>query len=162
MTEEHVQDAAEPTEEQLRSAEAMRYRTRLRESEESNAELIRTLAESNARIEALERTTAETHLRGKLNDPRDMWLETKLEDLRDDTGLLSTDKLNARADELLESHPHWRAPAYSTPAGLVNSKGIIGGRPRNVLDADNVQPETSRGWAGFLQDAARGETRPPT
>lgn len=61
-----------PTDEQLRSAEAMKYRTRLRESEATNAELVKTIAESNVRIEALERSAAETALRGKFSDPSDM------------------------------------------------------------------------------------------
>ena len=87
----------------------------MRDSENTNAELVRTIAESNARIEALEKSAAETALKASFPTRPTCWLETKLEDLRDDTGLLSTEKLNARADELLESHPHWRAPAYSTP-----------------------------------------------
>jgi hypothetical protein len=150
----------EPTDEQLRSAEAMRYRQKLRDSENTNAELVRTITESNARIEALERSAAETALKGKFSDPGDLWLETDLQDLRGENGLLDTEKLNARADELLESHPHWRAPAYNTPSTLVNSKGIVGGRPRNILDQDNIAPAPTRGWAGFLQDAARGELPP--
>ena len=150
----------EPTDDQLRSAEAMKYRTRLRDSESVNAELVKTIAESNARIEGLERSAAETALKGKFSDPSDVWLETKLEDLRGEDGLLDTEKLNARADELLESHPHWKAPAYSTPSHLVNSRGVPGGRPRNVLDQDNIAPAPTRGWAGFLQDAARGELPP--
>lgn len=52
-------------------------------------------------------------------------------------------------------------PGSFTPSHLVNSRGIPGGRPRNALDTDNITPAPERGWAGFLQDATRGETRPP-
>ena len=47
---------------------------------------MKTIAESNARNEALERQRPRPHLHGKLNDPSDMWLETKLDDLRDEDG----------------------------------------------------------------------------
>lgn len=152
----------EPTDEQLRSDEARKYRQKLRDSEAAGARLVEDIATVNARNEALERQLAETHLRGKLNDPADMWLESKLDDLRGEDGVLDVDKLNARADELLADHPHWRAPSYSTPSHLVNARGVPGGRPRNALDTDNVTPAPERGWAGFLQDAARGEGPPPT
>lgn len=154
------QDDSADDDAQLRSAEAMKYRTRLRDSENTNAELVQTLAASNARIEALEKSAAETALKGKFSDPSDIWLKTQLQDLRGEDGLLSTDKLNERADELLADHPHWRAP-NGTPSNLVNSRGVPGMRPRNALDTDNIAPEPTRGWAGFLQDAARGEGPPP-
>ena len=111
--------AQEPTDDQLRSAEAMRYRQKLRDSENDQ----RGAGEDDRRIERPHRSFGEVGGRDRAQRQAfrpvgACWLETKLEDLRDDTGLLSTEKLNARADELLESHPHWKAPAYSTPSQL--------------------------------------------
>jgi hypothetical protein len=150
----------EPTEEQLRSDEARRYRQRLRETEDANAELVKRMAEVNTRAEAAERQAVDAQLRGRFADTADFWSQTELAQLRGEDGNVSMDAVTAHADELLIGHPHWRAiPQHGAAnADNVTGSGLIGHGPRNMLDVDTVQTEGGpRDWAGFLQAAARGE-----
>jgi hypothetical protein len=155
MSETPIDAAVEPTDEQLRSDEARRYRQQLREKEEQ-------LANTTARLESVERQNVERDLAGKFSDPRDFWREVDLADVRAEDGTVDPNAIAARAASLLEEHPHWAAPDHSLPGGhLVNSRGVVGGRPRNILDQDNITPEApARDWATFITQAARGETPP--
>jgi hypothetical protein len=54
-------------------------------------------------------------------------------------------------------------PAYRRTTDALNNLGWLPNLVLRftVLDTDNITPAPERGWAGFLQDATRGETRPP-
>lgn len=150
------------SDEALLSGEAKKYRLKLREAEQQNAELVIQITDLNARAEAAERQVVEANLRGRFADASDFWKETQLGDLRGEDGALDINRVTARADELLAEHPHWAAPNPAAPlaaaAGSVNGAGRIGMRPSGVLDGDTVQPQPARGWSGFLSEAARGTT----
>ncbi len=154
--------AQEPeTAEALMSAEAKRYRLRLRDSETQNAELVTKMADTAARAEAAERQVIEANLRGRFADMDDFWGQTDLNDLRGEDGSLDPARVSSRADTLLDAHPHWKAPNPGAP--LAASTGAIGGGagrigfgPRSVLDGDTVQPSQPRGWGEFFSDAVKG------
>jgi hypothetical protein len=152
----------ELTDEQLKSYEARRYRQRLRESEATNAELLRTMAEVNARADAADRHAVTAELRGKFTDPNDYWEHTNLAELRGDDGSVDLAKAASHADELLTQHPHWKAaPVHgAAPGEIVNAAGLIGYGPRSVLDGDNMQPAPVRDFAQFLLDAQRAGQAP--
>ena len=152
----------EPTDEQLRSDEARRYRQRLRESEDTNARLVQDAAEREQRLQAVERQMVTNQISAKVNDPEYFWDKTPLDTLRGEDGLVDLEKAEAAAEELTQAHPSLRAAAPGTPAaamaGGVTGSGKIGYPPTSVLDADNAEPaEQARDWAMFLTQAARGE-----
>jgi hypothetical protein len=145
----------EPSDEQLRSDEARRYRLALRETESQNAAL-------TARAEAAERQVVESHVRGKFADANDFWSQAELSELRGEDGTLDRGAVDARANEVLDAHPHWRAPDPNRPlaasAGSVGSSGKIGFGPGSVLDGDNVAAQTEgRSWGEFFSDSVRGK-----
>lgn len=158
-----LDSSEEPSEGQLRSQEAARYRIQAREEREAREAAELQNAQLAQRLESLERQQVETSLAGKLADPKDFWSEAKLEDVRAQDGTIDPNAISERATSLLENHPHWAAPDHSLPGGhLVNSRGVIGGRPRNILDGDNIAPEVrTRSWAEFVTEAAQGQA-PPT
>jgi hypothetical protein len=157
------EESREPdTDEALMSQEAKKYRLRLRDAEAQAAELFGQVAATAARAEAAERHVVEANLRGKFADTGDFWGKTELSELRGDNGTLDPAAVAARADELLDAHPHWRAPDPSRPlaasAGSVGSSGKIGFGPGSVLDGDNAAlQEQSRSWGEFFTDAIKGK-----
>ena len=130
----------EPTDEQLRSEEAKRYRLERNEIRDAKAEVEQQLVEAHARAEEAERLAVNAHLRG-FADPVDFWSQTDLAELRGEAGTVDLDAVQAHADELLAAHPHWRAntgPGAASAHG-VNASGLIGYRPRSVLDTENAE-----------------------
>jgi hypothetical protein len=153
--------AQEPTDEQLRSDEARRYRQRLRDAEADNAQLVKDGIAREERLRAMEKMIVNSHLADRMVDPNnDFWSSADIDAIRDDNGVIDLAKVDAAADVLLQEHPHWRAPDPSAPlaapSAVVNGAGRIGSRPSSALDGDNVQPEPVRSFGQFLSDASRG------
>ena len=71
----------EPTEEQLRSEEAKRYRLERNQIRDAKAEVDQQLAQAHARAEEAERLAVNASLRG-FADPDDFCSRTQLADLR--------------------------------------------------------------------------------
>jgi hypothetical protein len=151
-----TEPAAPPSDDELRSDEARRYRLRLRDSEAVNAELVQQLTDSSARIDAAERKVVEAELRHRFADSSDFWGQTALTDLRGEDGQLDLDRVAARSAELLAERPHWRAaPGGAAPAATVRGNGKIGFGPSSVLDS-NIEATQSRGWGEIFSDANKG------
>jgi hypothetical protein len=94
------------------SGREQKYRQRLRDAQTEVARL-QNLTESMLTDEVLRIAAA------KLADPADMFIDstTSVYDLLDERGRVDPDKVNARIDELLQAHPHWKAepPRYRGP-----------------------------------------------
>ncbi|SPM43344.1 hypothetical protein MNAB215_5566 [Mycobacterium numidiamassiliense] len=154
----------EPTDDQLRSDEARRYRQKLRETEAQAAQVIQDNIDREARLQATERLLVDQELAGKFADPRDFWTQTELTAVRDESGVVDLAMVAQRADELLSEHPHWASPdprvPQLAPTSAVGGQGLIGFGPRSVLDVDNVMPQPARSFGQFLTDAANA-TPPP-
>jgi hypothetical protein len=124
------------------------------------AAAVKDAADAAARAEAAERLAINAELRHKFADMNDFWRESDLNSFRGEDGKLDMSLAHQHGDELLDAHSHWRAvPTHGAAAAdFVSGSGQIGFGPRSVLDGDNVDASSApRDWAGFLQDAARGE-----
>lgn len=157
-------ETLEPTDEQLRSQEAKRYRLERNAIRDQNAELIRQMVDTAAQRDAAQRQAIDAELRGKFADPQDFWSKTDLSQLRGEDGSIDIDQVRGHRDQLLTDHPHYMVkPIYgAATAETVGSAGLVGYGPRNLLDTENVEAgKGPRDWADFLQDAARGDLGPP-
>jgi hypothetical protein len=151
-----VPDEGEPTEEQLRSEEAKRYRLERNELRDTNAQLIQESADREARLQATERQLVNQHLARKLADPNgDFWVRRDLASLRNDEGTVDLTKADTAADELLADSPHLRARANLPGAEQIGSAGMVGMGQRSMLDGDNTPAPEVRGWSDFLGDSQR-------
>jgi hypothetical protein len=83
--------------------EAAAYRTRLRESEAD----AKRLAE---RVREMQKANIEGSVSGpgRLADPSDLWLTTKVDDLLDEDGAINAEKVKAALDQTLADHPAWK------------------------------------------------------
>ena len=152
MPEPGEESGAEPTDEQLRSEEAMRYRLRAKDAEDQ-------LAAANTRAEEAERLAVDANVRG-FADREDFWSRTELAQLRGEDGNIDLGAVQSHADELLQAHPHWRVDTRpgAAAAESVNAGGLIGYGPRSVLDTENTAPApAARSFAEFLNDAVQGK-----
>jgi hypothetical protein len=93
--------------------EAAAYRHRLRESEAENQRLGRQLDE--AQRAEVERLVAEP---GGLQDPKDLWLAAKLDDLRDpESRAIDPERVRAELKRVIAERPHWQAPTRGFDGG---------------------------------------------
>lgn len=54
---------------------------------------------------------------GRLHDGADLWLTTKLADLRAEDGGIDGNKVKAAVDQALADRPHWRNPERAASFG---------------------------------------------
>lgn len=102
--------------------EAAKYRVRAKEAEAARDR-------ATERLTIMQRVEAERLATGagKLVSGEDLWSAgTKLEELLDDEGNLSTELVTNAVAAVLDSRPHWRQPATSAaPASTVTSSDKI-------------------------------------
>ena len=102
----------------LRSEEAKRYRTRLREAEAQVAERDGVIAALRSRLDDVDRAEVERHAEARgMVKADDLWTVAALADLRGEDGTLDEAKVTARVDEVLRDRPHWRRPSVDLGAG---------------------------------------------
>jgi hypothetical protein len=109
-------EAVRDTDARERSEEANRYRLRLREAEERLAERDGIIGGLRGEVDRLHRLEAE-RLAGDLATPADLWLAASVDDMRDDTGRLDSEKVKAKVGEVLADHPGWRKRGPSFDGG---------------------------------------------
>ncbi len=117
-----------------------RYRQQLRATETERDEL-------RQRLDTRDTADVERTVQSKLTDPSDLWKHgVTLADLRDETGEIDPEKVDAAVLDCTSAHPHWATGAgfsRAAPASMVTSDG----KP----DPNAEQPT----WQSVFQSALR-------
>lgn len=136
------------------NAEAAKWRHKAKDGE-ARAEAAELAMEAmQIKAETARRQVVDTMIGSKFHDTEDFWRSTQLDSLMgDETGDLDPAKVLARADELLEAHPHYATPKPLPPGAPLAAHA-------NVVNGDDapgaVPPDTKPAptWGQALRDGS--------